>query len=258
MALTTLHGFVRCNFYPAEKQVSGDILSIAEVFFAHTKDFSSEILSSLECLNEDDKIKAGKVHNNEDKMTLLTCYTILRMILSKRLNKKPNDISFLTGTNGKPGIQDNSLYFNISHTRDSFAFAISDQFGIGIDVEELNRHLNFEPIIKRYFSGKESEFILESKRYSRNRFFLLWTRKEALLKAIGTGIVSHLSDIEVSKPINYINRNSIKDFLNVSVSDQYFIYSRKIHNHYLSVALPQKTKLILYQLNGNSLKVYMQ
>ena len=258
MTLNTIHGFVRCDFHPEENHVSRNILSSAEVFLGLTKDFSSEILLSLESLNKDDKLKAGKVRDSEDKITMLTCYTMLRMIISKRLNINPIDISFVTGTNGKPKIKDDSLFFNISHTRDSFAFALSEHFCIGVDLEALNKNLNFEPVIKRFFSKKECEFILESKRSSRNRFFLLWTRKEALLKAIGTGIVSHLSHIEVSDKINLINRNSIEDFANVQVAGQYYIYSRKLHNHYLSVALPQKTKLILYHLNENSINTYMQ
>jgi 4'-phosphopantetheinyl transferase len=258
MTFDIISGFVRCDFRPEEKQISHNILSTAEVFFGHTRDFRSKSLLSLECLNKDDQLKANKVRDSEDKITLLTCYTMLRMIISKRLKINPLDISFETGTNGKPRIKNDSLFFNISHTSNSYAFALSEYFSIGVDLEELNEHLNYEPIIKRFFSRKECEFILESKRNSRNRFFLLWTRKEALLKAIGTGIVSHLSHIEVSDPINFINRNLIEDFVNVPVANQYYIYSRKLHNNYLSVALPQKTKLILYHLDENSINTHMQ
>lgn len=257
MTFNTISKFVRCDFYPEGKKIPLDKLSVAEVFFGRTKDFSSKILSSLDCFNKYDQLKATRVHDSEAKMTILTCYTMLRMIISKRLNINPIDISFVAGTNGKPKIKDDSLFFNISQTRDSFAFALSEHYCIGVDLEELNENLNYEPIIKRFFSRKECEYILETKRSSRYRFFLLWTRKEALLKAIGTGIVSHLSDIEVSGTINLINKNSI-DFVNVPVSNQYYIYSRKLYNHYLSVALPQKTKLILYQLNENSINTYMQ
>ncbi len=258
MTLITISSFVRCSFYPEGKTVSNDIVSTAEVFFAKTKDFSSGISSLKRYINKDDQLKADRLRNSEDKKTNLICYTLLRMILSKRLNKNAHDISYLNGINGKPGIKDDSLFFNISHTKDSFAIAISEHSYIGVDLEDLNKPLKFEPIIKRVFSGKEGEFILKSTGKSRNRFFLLWTRKEALLKAIGTGIIPHLSQIEVFRPVNLINRNSIDDLVDVSVSDQHYIYSRKLYNYYLSVALPQKAKIVIHHLDEKFLNTYFQ
>jgi 4'-phosphopantetheinyl transferase len=258
MTLITISSFVRCSFYPDEKMVSNDLVSTAEVFFAKTKDLSSGISSLRRYINKDDQLKADRLHNSEDKKTNLICFTLLRMILSKKLNKSPHDISYINGRNGKPGIKDNSLFFNISHTRDSFAIAISEHSYIGVDLEDLSKSLDFESIIKRVFSGKEGEFILKSSGKSRNRFFLLWTRKEALLKAIGTGIIPHLSQIEVLRPVNLINRNSIDDLADVSVSDQHYIYSKKLYNYYLSVALPQKAKIVLSHLDEKVLNTYFQ
>ena len=61
----------------------------------------------------------------------------------------------------------------------SFSFAISDHFYIGIDVEEINRDINFESIIRRFFSGNEGEYILNSKGKSRERFFLVMDTKRS-------------------------------------------------------------------------------
>lgn len=234
--------------------VSNGRISTAEVYFGQTKDFISGLSSFTRYLNKVDQLKANRLQNSEDKKTRLICYTLLRMILSKRLNKDPNGIIFLKGASGKPVIKDASLFFNISHTRDSFAFAISEHSSIGVDLEDLNKLSDFETIIKKIFSGKECEFIHKSTTKSRNNFSLLWTRKEALLKAIGTGIIPLLSQIEVCKSLNIINRNAIPDLEDISVSNQYYIYSRKLHNYYLSIALPQKTRVILKQLKENYLK----
>ena len=188
----------------------------------------------------------------------MICYTILRLILSGKLNKNPDDICFINGRNGKPQLKDDSLSFNISHTRDSFAIAISEHSSIGVDLESLNRNLNFVPVIKRFFSEKENEFILKYPGKSAERFFLLWTRKEALLKAIGTGIIPYLSQIEAFRQVNIINRNTIDDLEDASVQSQYYIYSRKLHDCYLSVALPQQAKITLHHLNKKYFNTFLK
>jgi 4'-phosphopantetheinyl transferase len=180
------------------------------------------------------------------------------MILSKKLNKQPHEISYFYGTHGKPGIKGDPLFFNISHTRNSFSFAISDHFSIGLDVEEINRDINFEAIIRRFFSGNEGEYILNSRGKSRDRFFQLWTRKEAFLKAIGTGIIPQLANIEVHNPVNLLERHSIDDMKDASISDHHYIYSKKLRNYYLSVAMPREAKISLYKLNEKNFNAYFQ
>lgn len=257
MNLNDFQSYVKCIFYPAEKLIPEDTLSHAEVFFARTKDFSQGISAIKGYVHKDDQQKADRLHYSEEKNTRLLSYTLLRLILSKKLNKDPRDISYKTGANGKPGIKDDLLFFNISHTRDSFAFAISQNFHVGVDLEELNKHIKFEPVIKRFFSLMEGEFILGSTEKSRDSFFLLWTRKEALLKSIGTGIIPHLSEIEVFRPVNHINRSSVNDKTDVPVSDEHYIYSAKLLDFYLSVALPGKSVISLHQLNEENLGSYI-
>jgi phosphopantetheine--protein transferase-like protein len=258
MSKATFSGFVRCSFYPAENPVSDTMFSTAEVFFGQTEDFPSGISSLNGFINKDDQLKAGRLFNSEDRKTVLICYTMLRMILSKKLNMNPHEISYLFGTHGKPGLKGDPLFFSISHTRNSFSFAISDNYYIGLDVEEINRDINFETIIRRFFSGNEGEYILNSKGNSRDRFFLLWTRKEALLKAIGTGIIPQLSNIEVHNPVNLIERNSIDDLKDASIFNHHYIYSKKLQNYYLSVAFPREAKISLYNLNEKNINTYFQ
>jgi phosphopantetheinyl transferase len=84
----------------------------------------------------------------------------------------------------------------------------------------------------------------------------LWTRKEALLKAIGTGIISQLSHIEVFKPDNLINKSSIEGLANISFPNNYYIYSKKLGDYYLSVALPQKSQIVLSRLDDKYAETY--
>jgi 4'-phosphopantetheinyl transferase len=256
--MATFSRFVRCSFYPGGKPVSDIKGAAAEVFFGQTEDFPEGISSISNSINKDDQLKAGRLVNDKDRKTVIICYTMLRTILSKKLNIHPDKIAYIYGPNGKPGIKGDPLYFSISHTGNSFSFAISDHFSIGLDVEEINRDINFEAIIRRFFSANEGEYILNSKGKSRDRFFQLWTRKEAFLKAIGTGIIPQLANIEVHNPVNLLERHSIDDMKDASISDHHYIYSKKLRNYYLSVAMPREAKISLYRLNEKNFNAYFQ
>jgi 4'-phosphopantetheinyl transferase len=81
------------------------------------------------------------------------------------------------------------LYFSISHCKEGIAVAIDDQ-PIGIDIESI-RHAD-EELIARVMSEKEKSQITnhQSPIESARAFTRLWTQKEAIVKAQGTGIVS--------------------------------------------------------------------
>jgi 4'-phosphopantetheinyl transferase len=233
-------------------------MSSAEAFLGLTKDFSRDIPCLSDYINMDDLIRSERQHNDADKQTILICYTLLRQILAKRLNIKPDEVSYVISDKGKPGFPGDKLYFNISHTRDAFAFVISKYSPVGIDLEKVNSHIPFETIVKRFFTPGESGFIFKSEKRSRDLFFLLWTRKEALIKSFGTGILPYISSVEVFRPVNYIEKNLDEDLKDIPLADHYYIYSRKLKEYYLSVALAQKATIILKQVAGKDLTTLIQ
>ena len=101
--------------------------------------------------------------------------------------------------NGRPFIENiPNMDFNISHS-DSLvvcALCISDKITarIGVDCEEIYKKDPLS-ISKRFFTEKEHKKILssENKAYT---FTELWTKKEAYLKHLGTGLEKPLSSFE--------------------------------------------------------------
>ena len=78
--------------------------------------------------------------------------------------------------------------FSISHTKNALAVAVSSK-SVGIDVEAIVslRRAEDVPLLERTMSAAERQRIAASQEPSKV-FTELWTRKEALYKAIGTGI----------------------------------------------------------------------
>ncbi len=258
MSVISSNSCIQCYFEANVNSSASFPLSELEVFYGITKDLSSTRLDLVNYLTRDEKLRADKFRFTEDRDTYILCHGLLRSILSKKLKKNPSEAVFITDKNNKPGLVGNPLYFNITHNRDAFAFAISKHFYVGIDIENADQNIEFIPIINSYFGNEECKFILESQSDAQNRFFLLWTRKEALLKALGTGIAIDLTQIEVSKNKNKISEESFDNLLCYPVYNEHFIYSRKVTNFFLSVAIPQKAKIILNQINETNMAKYVK
>ena len=111
-----------------------------------------------------------------------------RKILGKKLNIEPKDINFLLAENKKPYIND--ISFNISHSGDYVVLAISKK-AIGIDVEIIKNHFDYDPLAEVCFTQNERKLITNLE-----NFYTFWTRKEAILKATGEGLIDNLLDIE--------------------------------------------------------------
>lgn len=93
------------------------------------------------------------------------------------------DLEWKYNEHGKPYIE-GGPYFSISHCKAGIAVAIDDQ-PIGIDIETI-RHAN-EDLVERTMNEKERLGIRE---LGMREFTRLWTQKEAIVKAEGTGIYS--------------------------------------------------------------------
>jgi 4'-phosphopantetheinyl transferase len=228
-----------------------------ELFYSETKSLKPYYSQLKNYINSDERLRADKFHFISDRETFITCHALLRLILAKRLNTTPLNISFTKGLNNKPCLQGNQLFFNIAHTRDEYAIAVSGDFHVGIDLEKINQSIDIQSIIGTYFSRKEHDFIFKSKKGARDRFFLLWTRKEALLKALGTGIINNLTSIEVSEQENFIDLKSFDNLVLDAAFNELFIYSKKLWNYYLSIAIPYKVSVVFYHLNRESTCYYL-
>jgi 4'-phosphopantetheinyl transferase len=131
-----------------------------------------------------------------DRWTVARGY--LRQILSQYLNRNPTQIIFTYGQQGKPGVENNEIQFNLSHSRDRAVYAISSKYPVGIDLEYIHP-LPAADLVDRFFSTTERS-IFHSLPASQQQaaFFHAWTQKEAYLKACGTGLSTPLDQIEVS------------------------------------------------------------
>lgn len=106
-----------------------------------------------------------------------TAKELLKKLGKDALNK---EIKIKYFPNGKPYIGGNEQYISISHSKE-FVLVGIHQLPIGVDVEVL-RPFN-KKLINRYFTPEEADFI-----DNQEKFFIIWTVKEAFLKLTGQGL----------------------------------------------------------------------
>ncbi|MEO6637125.1 MAG: 4'-phosphopantetheinyl transferase superfamily protein [Ginsengibacter sp.] len=103
-------------------------------------------------------------------------------------------INRLRFTNLKRPYFDESMDFNISHSGKYVVCAISTSAKIGIDIEEI-KEIPLTDFTDQ-FSTDEMKNISNADN-SMHSFYSLWTKKEAFLKAIGTGLYVPLNKVHV-------------------------------------------------------------
>ncbi|BAU54964.1 4'-phosphopantetheinyl transferase family protein [Mucilaginibacter gotjawali] len=197
----------------------------------HSNSSSIQNLSTL--LTRDEQVKAGRFLHKHDSDRYIISRGALKLIMGRYLNRKPALIEIETGENKKPYIKDSPLFYNLSHSGDWIILAVSDAL-IGIDTELVNNSYDFSDVINEYFSPEESHFINQEK--STERFFMLWTRKEALTKATGKGLDEDLKFIPCLDGQHYLKGNILSSHNNWTVS------SFMLHKDYFaSAAISDKT-----------------
>ena len=122
----------------------------------------------------------------------------LRLILAGYLGSNAADLGFRTGPRGKPYLDHQGLFFNLSHSGKLALIGVA-KTELGIDVEKVRHLESLTPIAQRHFSNAEFAKLEELSGDARElAFYRCWTRKEAYIKALGEGLSLPLDSFEVS------------------------------------------------------------
>ena len=120
-----------------------------------------------------------------------------RILLGHVAGVKPADLHFGKSDRGKPCLPDAGIEFNTSHTRD-VGVIVTGQAPLGVDIEALDRSLDYLRFAQRTFTEEEYLDIREHRGDDlRLAFFNCWTGKEAYIKAIGLGLTKDLRSFSV-------------------------------------------------------------
>lgn len=124
---------------------------------------------------------------------------LLRTTLSRYAPVPPAHWDFDRNGFDKPRVAhpaDTPLAFNISHSADWIACAVSRERAVGIDVQHCDPDRDVLRLAARFFGTNETALLRALPATGRcDRFYAYWTLKEAWLKATGHGISGGLDSI---------------------------------------------------------------
>ncbi len=144
----------------------------------------------LAWLSESEHSKAARFVFDRDRRRYLVAHSKLRHLLSRRTHVLPAQLGFSEGPFGKPELRTiERCAFNLSHSEDLAVVLIAQYGEVGVDIEMLRPMPDALALADRNFSRAECDSLRAVDLAARDQAFLTgWTRKEACLKAIGSGL----------------------------------------------------------------------
>ena len=167
--------------------------NVVHVWRAELRPCATDLLSASE------RERAAQFHFDKDRDRYIAARSILRHLIGRYEQVPPEGIQFTYNTYGKPALEGSSLRFNVSHSADLVLLAFTRNKNIGVDVERIRPEFAAKEIAGRFFSQEEVAALRTRPAESLPAaFFTCWTRKEAFIKAHGSGLSLPLHKFVVS------------------------------------------------------------
>ena len=172
-------------------------------------------------------------------------------------------IEFQYGEHGRPFLAPpyQNIYFNLSHTDRSVALVIGQSPAIGVDIEQIKPRRFFDRLLTRTFTEKEQRWIQHAPNF-KAAFFMLWSGKEAYLKADGSGL-SRLSELEFD-PVNRTMHGPLEIASNYpdadpdkksTINNNYLLYVTILNEDKIEDKKAQSLALLIPEKEAKSLQI---
>jgi len=154
-------------------------------------------------LTSEEHARARRFRHARDRASFVAARGALRRILAHYLATAPGDLVFEYGAFGKPALAGRArcpdIRFNLAHSGEVAVLAVTCGRDVGVDVEVVDPSVPFLEVAAATFSELEVAELrsLPAGELARG-FYNCWTRKEALVKAVGLGLSLPLTAFDVS------------------------------------------------------------
>ena len=173
-----------CRLYAREDEVS-----LVHVDLTDNMQHES---AAFALLDSDERNRANRFDSRRARRNFVLCRSALRVNLCRLLQCENHDLRFTSVRNERPRAivqgSEVSIGFNVSHTSGHGLLAFAEKGRIGVDIEHWNVRHDIDGEIRKVFSPSERRRLKREPASSKTEtFLLLWTAKEAFIKAIGEG-----------------------------------------------------------------------
>lgn len=159
--------------------------------------------ADLHVLDDDESAIAASFFDSDQAHAWIAAHVGVRRVLAGYLSLTPGEVQLARACctqcgkpHGRPIVRsDPSLHYSLSHT-DGMAVVAVSRGWVGVDIEPAGRRIAAE-LLPLLHPAERTAVLAVPGRYRDRAFLHCWTRKEALVKATGTGLTQEPSDILV-------------------------------------------------------------
>jgi 4'-phosphopantetheinyl transferase len=147
--------------------------------------------AGLASLDAQERARAARFVFDDDRRRYQAAHVAMRALLTQSAGLgEPSMLRFVHNDFGKPSLADApDCHFSLSHSGDAALLAIDAGAPVGVDVEIDRAVDDIDAMAQAHFTDAERKVLQHTSVDARAGAFLhTWTRKEACLKAVGTGL----------------------------------------------------------------------
>lgn len=195
-------------------------------------------------LSSAEKLRYDQYHPKAARLFLIS-RVLVKTVLADELRISPHQVNIQLHPNGKPFVQGSkAVYFNLTHSADVIILAVTEEGEIGVDIEQVDREFEWMRV-DSVLAPIEIEWIKENELTDPfsvyQRFFQIWTLKEAYIKCTGEGMSRHLKKLNfhvLPEHIQFLDstndaRKTEEYYFESYIYDSHFIFSiclQQIHS----------------------------
>jgi 4'-phosphopantetheinyl transferase len=140
--------------------------------------------------NADEQGRAQRFRFEQHARRFRAAHAAMRQIMGAQLGVSASALRWTVGAHGKPHLLDHpGWHFNLSHSGDWALLGMSPSSPIGVDIECCKAMNDMAGIVRHQFSEAEQAAYFQTPEPDQSDwFYRVWSRKEACLKALGSGL----------------------------------------------------------------------
>ena len=170
---------------------------------------------AVEFLDEEERARWKRFLHKGARRQYALCRAALRINLCERLGCSNRELSFGYLEHGKPfakiGGAPSAASFNVSHSGHHGLIGFAKVDGLGVDLEVRTPGRDFDGIGERVYGPTERRALSAAAGSGKaDLFYRLWSLKEALIKALGTGFSLSPAGFEV--PLQMLEGDRAAEF----------------------------------------------
>lgn len=158
----------------------------------------------LAVLDADERARAERFLRAADRKRFIVGHAAWRFVLGHALGADPRTLAFAVGPSGKPelaGPWSGLVDINLSHSGERAVVGLATIGRIGVDIEASRPLPDALRIARHHFAPSEVVALERCSAFALHHAFLAcWTRKEAVVKAMGVGLSMPLDRFAVTVP----------------------------------------------------------